>query len=84
MQRIQKNGQSALNLAVARLRYFAGTAWSTKRYLNIELISIIPNRDNVPPARHRSSAQDRKLASSDGARRKRAGPSSLGPSGLFG
>ena len=31
-------GQSALNLAAARLRYIAGTAWSTKRYLNIELL----------------------------------------------
>ena len=28
--------QSALNLAAARLRHIAGTAWSTKRYLNIE------------------------------------------------
>jgi transposase-like protein len=32
------DGQSALNLAVARLRHIAGTAWSTKRYLNIELL----------------------------------------------
>jgi len=31
------DGQSALNLAAARLRHVAGTAWSTKRYLNIEL-----------------------------------------------
>jgi putative transposase len=31
------DGQSALNLAAARLRHIAGTAWSTKRYLNIEL-----------------------------------------------
>jgi len=29
---------SALNLAAARLRHIAGTAWSTKRYLNIELL----------------------------------------------
>ena len=28
-------GNSALNLAAARLRHIAGTAWSTKRYLNI-------------------------------------------------
>jgi putative transposase len=28
------DGQSALNLAAARLRHIAGTAWSTKRYLN--------------------------------------------------
>ena len=30
------DGQSALNLAAARLRHIAGTAWSSKRYLNIE------------------------------------------------
>ncbi|WP_428528115.1 transposase [Pseudorhodoplanes sp.] len=28
------DGQSCLNLAAARLRYLAGTAWSTKRYMN--------------------------------------------------
>jgi hypothetical protein len=27
----------ALNLAAARLRHIAGTAWSTKRYLNIAI-----------------------------------------------
>src|SRR5262245_33470416 len=32
------DGQSALNLAAARLRHIAGTAWSTKRYLNIEVL----------------------------------------------
>jgi len=32
------DGQSALNLAAARLRHIAGTNWSTKRYLNIELL----------------------------------------------
>ncbi len=32
------DGQSALNLAAARLRHIAGTAWSTKRYLNLELL----------------------------------------------
>jgi putative transposase len=32
------DGQSALNLAAARLRHVAGTAWSTKRYLNIGLL----------------------------------------------
>src|SRR5262245_21169950 len=31
------HGQSALNLAAARLRHIAGTAWSTKKYLNIQL-----------------------------------------------
>jgi len=32
------DGQSALNLAAARLRHIADTTWSTKRYLNIELL----------------------------------------------
>jgi hypothetical protein len=32
------DGQSALNLPAAKLRHIAGTAWSTKRYLNIELL----------------------------------------------
>ena len=32
------DGHSALNLAAARLRHIAGTAWLTKRYLNIELL----------------------------------------------
>ena len=31
-------GQSALNLAAARLRHIAGTKWSTKRYMNIDLL----------------------------------------------
>lgn len=29
------DGQSCLNLAATRLRYIAGTAWSTKRYMNM-------------------------------------------------
>jgi putative transposase len=32
------DGQSALNLAAARLRHIAGTAWSSKRYLNIMML----------------------------------------------
>ena len=32
------DGQSALNLAAARLRHIAGTRWSTKRHLNMTLI----------------------------------------------
>src|SRR6266516_3460284 len=40
---------SALNLAAARLRYIAGTAWSTKRYLNIELLKDQQMRDAIPP-----------------------------------
>jgi transposase-like protein len=31
------DGNSALNLAAARLRHIAGTRWSTKRYLNMNL-----------------------------------------------
>ena len=34
-----RDGQCALNLAAARLRHIAGTAWSIKRYLNIELLN---------------------------------------------
>ena len=29
------DGQSCLNLAAARLRFIAGSAWSTKRYMNM-------------------------------------------------
>jgi transposase-like protein len=32
------DGQSALNLAAARLRYIAGSKWSTKRCLNRKLL----------------------------------------------
>src|SRR5262249_4595142 len=32
------DGQSAFNLPAARLRHVAGTAWSSKRYLNIGLL----------------------------------------------
>jgi transposase-like protein len=32
------DGQSALNLAAARLRHVAGTRWSAKRYLNMSLL----------------------------------------------
>jgi putative transposase len=32
------DGQSCLNLAAARLRHVAGTTWSAKRYLNMELL----------------------------------------------
>lgn len=33
------DGQSCLNLAAARLRYVAGSAWSTKRYMNMRPLS---------------------------------------------
>jgi transposase-like protein len=32
------DGESALNLAAARLRHVAGSQWSTRRYLNMELL----------------------------------------------
>jgi transposase-like protein len=32
------DGQSCLNLAAARLRHIAGTAWSTKRYLGMDVL----------------------------------------------
>jgi hypothetical protein len=41
------DGQSALNLAAGRLRHIAGTAWSTKRYLNIELLKDQEMRDTI-------------------------------------
>ena len=36
------------NLAAARLRHIAGTAWSTKRYLNIELLKDQQMRGAIP------------------------------------
>ena len=41
------DGQSALTFAAARLRHIAGTAWSTKRYLNIELLRDQQMRDAI-------------------------------------
>jgi putative transposase len=35
-------GQSCLNLAAARLPYIAGSAWSTKRYMNMRPLFQIP------------------------------------------
>lgn len=32
------DGESALNLAAARLRHIAGTQWSTRRYLDMSLL----------------------------------------------
>jgi putative transposase len=32
------DGQSALNLAAARLRHVAGSEWSPKRYLSMNLL----------------------------------------------
>ena len=33
------DGESALNLAAARLRHIAGTHWSTRRYLDLQTLS---------------------------------------------
>lgn len=33
------DGESALNLAAARLRHIAGTKWSSRRYLDMELLT---------------------------------------------
>jgi transposase-like protein len=41
------DGESALNLAAARLRHIAGTAWSTKRYLNIGLLTDQQMREAI-------------------------------------
>ncbi len=38
------DGQAALNPAAARLRHIAGTKWSSKRYMNIDLLK---KRDRV-------------------------------------
>jgi hypothetical protein len=32
------DGQSCLNLAAARLRHVAGTSWSSKRYLGMDVL----------------------------------------------
>ena len=44
------DGQSALNLAAARLRHIAGTKWSAKRYMNMNLLKqqkmSISNQDS--------------------------------------
>ena len=37
------DGQSCLNLAAARLRHIAGTAWSTKRYMNMQPLYQLQN-----------------------------------------
>ncbi len=38
------DGQSAINPAAARLRHIAGTKWSSKRYMNMDLLK---QRDRV-------------------------------------
>ena len=50
------DGQSALNLAAARLRHIAGTEWSTKRYL-IGLLKDQQMREPSPPEPVPAAAQ---------------------------
>jgi len=45
------DGVSSLNLAGARLRYIAGSAWSTRRYLTMKL----RNFSKRPPMSHQLS-----------------------------
>ena len=54
------DGQSALNLAAARLRHIAGTAWSTKRYLNIELLKDRRMRGAINEPRPGAAQPNRK------------------------
>ena len=49
------DGQSALNLAAARLRHIAGTAWSTKRYLNMKLLELFAETLNRRYCQSRAS-----------------------------
>jgi len=42
------DGQSALNLAAARLRHVAGSEWSTKRYLSMDLLTGHQSRSATP------------------------------------
>jgi len=35
------DGQSALMLVAARLRYIAGTKWGLRKYLTVELLSQV-------------------------------------------
>jgi putative transposase len=41
------DGESALNLAAARLRHIAGTEWSTKRYLSMEFLTGLQASPNT-------------------------------------
>ena len=57
------DGQSALNLAAARLRHIAGSEWSTKRYLNMELL-----KDQQMSDHHRLSPAGRRSAQTESAK----------------
>ena len=59
--RTRPDGNSALNLAAARLRHIVGTRWSTNRYPNVELLrqrnAMIANRSGPPTRRAYSVAE---------------------------
>ena len=44
------DGQSCLNLAAARLRYIAGSAWSAKRYVNMRPLYVRQSSENREPS----------------------------------
>jgi transposase-like protein len=44
------DAQSCLNLATARLRHVAGTKWSTKHYMNMDLLKQIETEARPPTA----------------------------------
>jgi Transposase, Mutator family len=54
------DGQSAPNLA-AKLRHIAGTAWSSKHYLNIELLKDQQMRGAITARDGRGAAQLRSM-----------------------
>ena len=52
------DGQSALNPAAARLKHIAGTEWSMKRYMNMQLLrqnKMIAQPDRAPPQKNEKS-----------------------------
>src|SRR4029450_1543255 len=60
------DGQSALNLAAARLRHIAGTAWSIKRYLNIELLKDQQMRGAITVSQGRAPLSQTESAKDSG------------------
>ncbi len=44
------DARSCLNLAAARLRHIAGTKWSTKRYMNMELLTQMTDQTSARSA----------------------------------
>ena len=44
------DAKSCLNLAAARLRHIAGTKWSTKRYMNMHLLTQMTDQTSTDSA----------------------------------